>query len=56
MPSSADYDSLYLVLFADRQFVSSEADLSRAGLQGNQGNQSSGRLAGELALLCFGWN
>lgn len=32
MPPSVEYDTLYLVLFADRQFVSSEADLSRAGL------------------------
>lgn len=32
MPLSLEYDTLYLMLFADRQFVSSKGDLSEAGL------------------------
>lgn len=32
MSFSVDYDTLYLMLFADRQFVTSKGDLSEAGL------------------------
>lgn len=62
MPPSVEYDTLYLVLFADRQFAClPPARLISPG-QGCCLNSreireiSAGRVAGELALLCFGRN